>query len=213
MINLLKRLFGIKKSIKDIDPEELAREEKRLEIRENQLIERIEKIEEKKKEIFQEGAEASSKARRRIYARRYNDFTKRALMLDREVSRVTKEIMTMERIRMILPREEGTVGGVLDRLDESAVAELQTMLEDNKVSEEMYMNKLDDILGITEDDIYEPETADEEEMDLIKTWEAMDEGELEMEDVMPELSEEEEDLEDAEADEILSEFDEEQSGE
>lgn len=206
MIKFLKDLFGVERSLKDLDPEDLKREEKRLEIRENELIGRIEKIEEKKKDIFRKGAEASSRARRRIYARRYKDFTRRARMLDREVGRVTKEIMTLERIRMILPREEGTVGGILDRMDQSTVTELQSMLEDDKITEEMYLNKLDDILGITEDDVYEPELEDEEELDVIKTWEAMDKGELEMEDVMPEAAEEEEDLLEEEPDDLLEEL-------
>lgn len=212
MIGFLKDLFGIERSIRDLDPDDLKREEKRLEIRENELIGRIEKIEEKKQDLFRKGAKTSSRARRRIYARRYKDFTRRAQMLDREVSRVTKEIMTLERIRMILPREEGTVGGILDRMDESTVTELQQMLEDDKITEEMYLNKLDNLLGITEDDIYQPEPTDEEEMDIIKTWEAMDEGELEMEDVMPEAaeSESEEDIMEEDPEEILEEFDDEE---
>ena len=56
---------------------------------------------------------------------------------------------------------------------------LSTLLEDDKISEEVYLQKLDTLLGVVNDPAYESADIGNEGMEVLKTWEQMDEGELE----------------------------------
>ena len=56
---------------------------------------------------------------------------------------------------------------------------LTTLLEDDKISEEVYSQKLDLLLGVVNDPAYESADIGNEGLEVLKTWEQMDEGEVE----------------------------------
>lgn len=174
-------LFKRRRKLTDFKPEELRREEKRLEIRENQLVAQQEKFDREKEDIFQNGAKTKSIVRRRMYARRFNDLMGRLRLLDRELSLVSKEVMTLSRIRALVERTKNpkTVTGILNKLSDSHLDELQALLEDDKIGEEFYVQKLDMLLGVANDPAYNTAEIGSEGMEVLKTWEAMDEGEME----------------------------------
>ena len=174
-------LFKRRRKITDFKPEELRREEKRLEIRENQLVAQQEKLDREKEDIFQQGVKNKSVVRRRMYARRFNDLMSRLRLMDRELSRVSKEVMTLSRIRALVERTKSpkSVTGILNKLTDSNLDELQALLEDDKIGEEFYLQKLDMLLGVANDPAYDATEIGSEGMEVLKTWEAMDEGEME----------------------------------
>jgi len=170
-----------KKGLTDFGLEEIRVEEKRLEIRENQHLRQIEKYDKMREEVFHQGAKNKSPARRRIYARRFGDYSQRIGMIERELSRVVKELMTLTRVRGILERQRQipAAQNVLQRLKEEDLMKLTTLLEDDKISEEVYSQKLDLLLGVVNDPAYESADIGNEGLEVLKTWEQMDEGELE----------------------------------
>jgi len=169
-----------KKGLTDLGLEEIRVEEKRLEIRENQHLRQIDKYDKLREEVFHQGAKNKSPARRRIYARRFGDYSQRISMIERELTRVVKELMTLTRVRGILERQRQIpVQNVLQRLKEDDLLKLSTLLEDDKISEEVYLQKLDTLLGVVNDPAYESADIGNEGMEVLKTWEQMDEGELE----------------------------------
>jgi hypothetical protein len=174
-------LFRRRRKLTDFKPEELRREEKRLEIRENQLVSQQEKLDHEKEDIFNQGAKTKSIVRRRLYARRFNDLMGRIRLMDRELNRVSKEIMTLSRIRALLERTKNpkSVTGILNNMSEVHLEQLQTLLEDDKIGEEFYLQKLDGLLGVANDPAYEAAEVGSEGLEVLKTWEAMDEGEME----------------------------------
>ena len=174
-------LFKRRRRLTDFKPEELRREEKRLEIRENQLVAQQEKLDREKEDIFQQGVKNKSVVRRRMYARRFNDLMSRLRLMDRELSRVSKEVMTLSRIRALVERTKSpkSVTGILNKLTDSNLDELQALLEDDKIGEEFYLQKLDMLLGVANDPAYDATEIGSEGMEVLKTWEAMDEGEME----------------------------------
>ncbi len=174
-------LFKRRRRITDFKPEELRREEKRLEIRENQLVAQQEKLDREKEDIFQQGVKNKSVVRRRMYARRFNDLMGRLRLMDRELSRVSKEVMTLSRIRALVERTKSpkSVTGILNKLSDANLDELQALLEDDKIGEEFYLQKLDTLLGVANDPAYEASEIGNEGLEVLKTWEAMDEGEME----------------------------------
>lgn len=179
-MSILDRIFRRKKKLTDLSLEEIRVEEKRLEIRENQHIHKLEQMDKQREEIFNQGAKTKSPARRRIYARRFGEFSRRCGMIEREMSRVVKELMTLNRVRVILESDRQIpVKNILQNLSEEDMVKLTTLLEDDKVSEEVYLQKLDTVLGVVNDPAYETQDLGEEGLDVLKTWEQMDEGEIE----------------------------------
>jgi len=174
-------LFKRRRRLTDFKPEELRREEKRLEIRENQLVSQQEKLDREKEDIFQQGAKTKSLVRRRLYARRFNDLMGRIRLMDRELNRVSKEVMTLSRIRALIERTKSpkSVTGILNNMTEAHMDQLQALLEDDKIGEEFYLQKLDMLLGVANDPAYEAADVGSEGLEVLKTWEAMDEGEME----------------------------------
>ncbi|MHC4605518.1 MAG: hypothetical protein ACYTAF_01110 [Planctomycetota bacterium] len=188
-MSILSRIFKRKKKLTDLKLDELRVEEKRLEIRENQHLNKLEKLDKQREEIFNNGAKTKSPARRRIYARRFGEISKRCQMIEREVSRVVKELMTLNRVRTVLERDRKVpTENVLKNLNDADMAKLTSMLEDDRITEEVYLQKLDVVLGVTGDSAYEMQELGEEGLDVLKTWERMDEGELEFDDALKEAS-------------------------
>src|SRR6185436_19231647 len=71
------------------------------------------------------------------------------------------------------------VQNVLQRLKEEDLLKLTTLLEDDRISEEVYLQKLDLMLGVVNDSAYESADIGNEGLEVLKTWEQMDEGDLE----------------------------------
>ena len=180
-MSILGQIFTkTKKGLSDFGLEEIRVEEKRLEIRENQHLRQIEKYDKLREEVFHQGAKTKTPARRRIYARRFGEYSQRIGMIERELTRVVKELMTLTRLRGILERaRQIPTQNVLQNLSEEDVLKLTTLLEDDKVGEEVYMQKLDSLLGAVNDPALETSDIGNEGLEVLKTWEQMDEGEME----------------------------------
>jgi len=189
-MSIIEKIFRRRKRLTDLSLEELRVEEKRLEIRENQHINQVDKLEKQREDIFNQGSKTKSPARRRIYARRFNEVAQRVSIVERDLSRVVKELMTLNRIRVILERQR--VPGsknLLANLSDEDLGKITTLLEDDRIGEEVYLSKLDLVLGVVNDPAYETQDIGHEGMEVLKTWEAMDEGELDFDQGLKEASE------------------------
>ena len=180
-MSILSTIFrGRKGGLADVSLEQIRVEEKRLEIRENQHLRQIDKYDKLREEVFHQGAKTKSAPRRRIYARRFGEYSQRIGMIERELTRVVKELMTLGRVRGILERQrEIPVRNSLQSMNEEDLVKLTAMLEDDKVGEELYLQKLDSLLGVVNDPAYDRQDIGDEGLEILKTWEQMDEGELE----------------------------------
>jgi hypothetical protein len=180
-VNILERIFNRKKKL---TLEEVRIEEKRLELRESQLVKKLEAMEKDKNALFRKGAECKSRALRQIYARKFEESTKRGQLEERELLRLGKEIRVVGRIRMVLERQNKTPSAMplIERMDESQLHELMKLIDTADLKEAEFMDKVDVLLGVTEREA-EPVTdhLGEEGMEVMKVWEEMDKGEFEFE--------------------------------
>ncbi|HLF94729.1 MAG TPA: hypothetical protein VJB14_14790 [Planctomycetota bacterium] len=191
-MSILTKIFTGRKGLGGMSLEAIRVEEKRLEIRENQHLHQIEKYDKLREEVFHQGAKTKSPARRRIYARRFGEFSQRIGMIERELTRVVKELMTMNRVRALLERQRQVpTQNVLQNLSEEDLIKLTTLLEDDKVGEELYLQKLDTLLGVVNDPAYESQEIGNEGLEVLKTWEQMDEGDLEFNEGLKEATQKE----------------------
>jgi hypothetical protein len=165
---------------KELTLEQTKREEIRLTIRENQTLAKLEKLEKEREQIFAQGSKVKSPPRRRQLARLYELKSNGVKTLERELALISKELTTISALKLALERREMSREGVsrlLQRVDE---AELMTCLEDDKVTQEMYLEKLNGVLSVvTEGASQITEQLGKEGSEVMDVWQKMDEGEIE----------------------------------
>ena len=191
-MSILEKIFSRRKGLSAMSVEELRIEEKRLEIRENQNINQLDKYEKLRENVFNQGAKTKSPARRRVYARQFNEYSQRMGLMERELSRVVKELMTLNRLRNIFERQRGVASkNSLEKLSDADLGKIMGLLEDDRITEEVYVQKLDMMLGVVNDPAYESQDLGNEGMEVMKTWEQMDEGDLDFDEGLKEASQKE----------------------
>jgi len=173
----LMDFLGMKK--KELTLEQVKREEIKLGIRETQTLSKLEKLEKEREEIFAKGLKIKSPPRRRQLARVYEMKSSGVKMMERELSMLSKEITTISALKLALERRNNSKEGVariLERVDE---AKLMTYLEDDKISQEMYLEKLNGVLStVTEGAGQITEDLGKEGSEVMDVWQKMDEGEI-----------------------------------
>jgi hypothetical protein len=174
----LFEFIGVKK--KELTLEQVKREEIKLGIRESQTLAKLEKLEKEREEIFAKGLKIKSPPRRRQLARLYEMKSSGVKMMERELSVMSKEITTISALKLALERRSSSKEGVsriLERVDE---AKLMTYLEDDKISQEMYLEKLNGVLSTVTDGANQiTEELGKEGSEVMDVWQKMDEGEIE----------------------------------
>jgi hypothetical protein len=170
--------LGLKK--KELSLEQVKREEIRLGIKENQTLGKLEKLEKEREEIFARGMKMKSPAHRRQLARLYEMKAGGVKTLERELALISKELTTISALKLALERQQSSregVSKVLRRVDE---AQLMTYLEDDKISQEMYLEKLNNVLSSVTDNASQiTESLGKEGSEVMDVWQKMDEGEIE----------------------------------
>ena len=174
----LMDFLGMKK--KELTLEQVKREEIKLGIRETQTLAKLEKLEKEREDIFAKGLKIKSPPRRRQLARVYEMKSSGVKMMERELSLISKEITTISALKLALERRHNSKEGVsriLERVDE---AKLMTYLEDDKISQEMYLEKLNGVLSTVTDGANQiTEDLGKEGSEVMDVWQKMDEGEIE----------------------------------
>ncbi len=156
---------------KDLGPEDLRREERRLAIREDQATVRLERLLAEKDDIFGRGAATPSTALRRVLARRFAAAAAEEVTLEREILALGKELATA---RLLLALADGgrKPAGLAER-----AAELQVAFEDEKVEEGTYRDSLARALGHDPAALPgSPDGAPRAEA-VVEAWRALDRGE------------------------------------
>lgn len=185
-MSIIDKLFRRKK---ELQLDEVRIEEKRLELKEHQMVKKLETLDREKQDLFKMGAETKSKALRRIYARKFEESTKNMQLVERELVRVGKELRLLSRIRMVLERSGRSpmAAGLLQRLNESQMHDLMRMIDADNIKEAEFLEKLDVMLGLTEDR-EQAEGLGDEGNEVMNIWEKMDQGEFEFEEGLREAS-------------------------
>ncbi len=176
---LIDRLFGRNKSLSQLSRTELRREEILLGKRRDKLFTRVDDLAKAKHEVFRQGKQSSSPELRRSLAQDFELKTQEQLMAARELNLRSKELMTVARLRMV--RENQANGAAAGRLNLTArdMAKVSGWLESDAVGQEMYAERLDQLLEIGGD-------ADRDAIagielngagnDLMHLWEQLDAG-------------------------------------
>src|SRR2546421_12302788 len=145
---LIDKLFSRRKTLSQLDRQELRKEEILLTKQRDRLFKRIEQISLDKQKIFKQGATQKSPELRKALAQDFELKTQEQLMAARELNLRSKELLTVSRLRMV---EENTgEGRALGRLNltDRDVAKISQWIEDDAVSQDMYTERLNTILEL-----------------------------------------------------------------
>jgi hypothetical protein len=145
---LIDKIFGTRKTLSDLNRQELRREEILLTKQRDRLFKKIQDVATQKQKIFQQGAQQKSPELRKALAQDFELKTQEQLMAARELNLRSKELLTVSRLRMI--KENTEKGRALGRLNltDKDVAKISGWIEDDSVSQDAYNERLNMILEL-----------------------------------------------------------------
>jgi hypothetical protein len=186
---LIDKIFGRKKSLSELDRQELRKEEILLTKQRDRLFKRIQTISTDKQKIFQTGAQQKSPELRKALAQDFEFKTQEQLMAARELNLRSKELLTVSRLRMI--KENSERGRALGRLNvtDKDVAMISSWIEDDSVSQEMYLERLGTILDLgtqSDKDAIAQAGLSSAGQELMSIWNEMDRGQMKEEEAFDE---------------------------
>ncbi len=171
--------FRKERGLADLSLEEVRSEEMRLGIREKQSIQKIEGLDVRRKEIFGEGAKEKSPWKRRQIARRFQAAGFELKMANADFARVSKELLTLQAVRHAVERRDRDSEGKLSMMNLLRDTELVKLLEDDKITYEVYLQKLNDTLSVAEGaEVNLEQEVGKEGSELLDIWSRMDEGSI-----------------------------------
>jgi hypothetical protein len=178
---LIDKLFNRKKTLSQLNRQELRREEILIEKQRDKLFKKVETIAVEKKKIFEQGAAQKSPELRKALALQFEMKSQEQLMVAKELNLRSKELMTVSRLRMVQEnREKGRAMGRLNVTDTDA-QRISQWIEDDAISSEMYQERLDQILDIgaqADRDALAGTQLKEAGTEIMNLWNDMDRGAL-----------------------------------
>ena len=187
---LIDKLFGTaKKTLSELDRQELRKEEILLTKQRDKLFKRVEQISLDKQKIFQQGATQKSPELRKALAQDFELKTQEQLMIARELNLRSKELMTVSRLRMVQENRQG--GRALGRLNltDKDVARISQWIEDDAVSQDMYQERLNTILDLgsqADKDALASAGLTGAGQELMNIWNEMDRGQMKQDEAFQE---------------------------
>jgi hypothetical protein len=188
---LIDKIFGRKKTLSDLNKQELRKEEILIGKQRDRLFKRIEEIAAAKQKIFQQGATQKSPDLRKALAQQFELKSQEQVMVARELNLRSKELMTVSRLRIL--QESRQTGKALGRLNvtDRDMAKITSWIEDDAVSQDMYQERLDQILDLgaqSDKDALASAGLTSAGNELMHLWEEMDRGTLKEDEALEEAN-------------------------
>lgn len=177
-MNFFEWLMNRNKTLSTMSATELRAQEMLLENDCNRMQARIGKLADDKQKVVERGAKDKTPELRRTYAQQFDLFHVEQMMLARQLNIRTKERLTVSRLRML--RESagrmgiGAAGKGLIR--DADLATIERLIENDKVSSEMYLERLDALLTMGHEADQAGAGLSSAAQELMKVWGDMDAG-------------------------------------
>jgi hypothetical protein len=181
---LLDKIFGKKeKTLSELTAAELRREEILIGRERDKLFKKIESLTGDKKRIFEQGKEQKSPELRKALAMQFELKTQEQLQVGRQLNVRSKELLTVSRVRMLkenAPKMSGAMGRL--NLTEKDVARISGWIEDEAVTQDMYLERLDEMIGLgaqSDKDALAKSGLSSAGNELMNIWNDLDRGTVE----------------------------------
>lgn len=186
---LIDKLFGRTKTLSELSPQELRKEEILLTKQRDKLFKQIEQISTDKQRIFEQGARQKSPELRKALAQDFELKTQQQVMNARELNLRSKELLTVSRLRMV--KENQGKGRALGRLNltDKDVAKISGWIEDDAVTQDVYQDRLNAMLDLgtqADKDALAGAGLSQAGQELMTLWDQMDRGGIKQDDAFAE---------------------------
>lgn len=172
-------LTSKRKTLATMSVAELRAQEMLLENERNRMHARVSKLAEDKQKIVEQGASERTPELRRMLAQQFDLLHTEQMMLARHLTIRAKEHLTVSRLRLL--RESAQRSGLgsaasTPLIGEGDLATIERLIENDRVSTEVYQERLDEILraGLEADEtggVVSPAAAE-----LLRVWNDLDAG-------------------------------------
>jgi hypothetical protein len=181
---LLDKILGKKqKSLSELSAAELRREEILITRERDKLFKKIETLTSEKKRVFEQGKDQKSPELRKALAMQFELKTQEQLQVGRQLNVRSKELLTVSRVRMLkenAPKVSGAMGRL--NLTEKDVARISGWIEDEAVTQDMYLERLDEMLDLgaqSDKDALSRSGLSGAGQELMNIWNDLDRGNVE----------------------------------
>jgi hypothetical protein len=170
----MKWPFGKKKTVTDLTAAELDTERIRLEEEERRIIARLQKVEDEKKRLFQQGTKEPAQRQKIVIARKIKEIDEQGRELDARASMISKQLRVVNRFASVQRNKKKLQeSGVWSVISSMSAEELDGILTGEVVRETVDRDKVQALLDVIESDPRALHRPDEDE-DILRLVEKME---------------------------------------
>jgi len=149
LFNAVRELFTQKKTIEQIDAEELRRERIKLEQNENRMMREIEQVEQQKEEFFRKGVEGGAQRQKLQIARKIKELDARVKSKDKQLALISRNLRVLSGLAQIKDNQKLLtdlgVSGLLNNMD---LDQIQEYVERATVEGQFQMERFAGLLDV-----------------------------------------------------------------
>ena len=177
-MNFFEWLTTKRKSLGTMTLAELRAQEMLLENERNRMQGKIGKLAQDKQKIIEQGAKEKTPELRRTYAQQYDLLHTEQMMVARHLNIRSKEHLTVARLRMLRENVASPMLGTGSRtlIREGDLALIERLIENDRISSEVYQERLDGILRAGQEADEATAGVSPAAGELLKIWNDLDAG-------------------------------------
>ncbi len=177
-MNFFEWLTTKRKTLTTMDVAELRAQEMLITSERDRLMARVNKLARDKQAIVDKGSKEKTPEMRRTLAQQYDLLHTEQTMLSRHLNIRSKEALTVTRLRLMRETAQRAGVGALGRglIREGDLAAMERLIENDKITTEMYTERLDAILQLGHEADTESAGLSPASSELLKIWNDMDAG-------------------------------------
>ena len=177
-MNFFTWLTTKRKTLATMTVAELRAQEMLLENERNRMQSRMGKLATDKQKLVERGATEKTPELRRTYAQQFDLLHTEQMMLARHLNIRSKELLTVSRLRMLRETSQraGLGASATGLIREGDLATIERLIENDKITSEVYQERLDEILKIGAAADEESAGVSPAAAELLKIWNDMDAG-------------------------------------
>ncbi len=177
-MNFFTWLTTKRKTLATMSVSELRAQEMLLENERNRMQAKMSKLAGDKQKIVERGAKEKTPELRRTFAQQFDLLHTEQMMIARHLNIRSKELLTVSRLRMLRESAQRTRlgAGVFPTIREGDLATIERLIENDKITSEMYQERLDEILQIGVEADEAAAGVSPAAQELLKVWNDMDAG-------------------------------------
>jgi capsid protein len=197
ILDNVKGFFSKRQKLEDLDTNELRKARVQLEREQARVLRQIDDIEAQKADLDAKGRAERSVRKQKLLAQQILGLESQAKHYDRNLAFFSKQLRVVDGFIFLKENQRvlstTPLGKVLAEMD---TAELQAYVDQATVDGSFQLDKLNQLLGVFEEDeeLFKTDEEDEKIADIISGWQADQESEV----AFPELDDSLSDLEEAE---------------